>query len=430
MSLKNLAIKGSLWTILGLGSGQFLRFVSNLILTRLLFPEVFGLSALINTFMLGLQMFSDLGIGASIIQNRRGDDPVFLNTAWTVSVFRGFFLWFCSLIFALPFANFYNEPQLKLLIMVSALTAVISGFNSTALFTYNRNIQLKAVIIIEIGAQFCAACIMIVWALISPTVWVVVVGGIVSAFVKMCASHMYLQGVKPKFTLDKESLKSLTRFGKWIFFSTLLTFVLNNADRLILGKLMTMGELGVFSIALMLSRMVLLLYNRLSQRVLFPLYTKVKDLPANELRKKVNKIRLAITSCLVPVLLVLVVFGDDFIKLVYDARYVEAGWMLQVLACGLIPVVLVGIGPFYLSLGKSNIQTLIVGLKGVFYFLSVGIGYYFFGSKGVIYGSAIHNVFVYIINVYLMKRYSILDFRIDLFWIIISTAFLYLMLLR
>ncbi len=49
-------------TLGGVGGQQFLRLASNLILTRLMFPEAFGLMALIQTFMVGLQMFSDIGI--------------------------------------------------------------------------------------------------------------------------------------------------------------------------------------------------------------------------------------------------------------------------------------------------------------------------------------------------------------------------------
>ena len=62
-------------------------------LTRLLFPEAFGLMALIQTFMIGLAMFSDLGIGPAIIQSDRGEDPDFLNTAWVMQILRGICLW-------------------------------------------------------------------------------------------------------------------------------------------------------------------------------------------------------------------------------------------------------------------------------------------------------------------------------------------------
>lgn len=73
---------------------QFARLLSNLVLTRLLYPEAFGVMALVMVVLVGLQMFSDVGIGPAISRSARGDDPDFLNTAWTLNVFRGAGLWF------------------------------------------------------------------------------------------------------------------------------------------------------------------------------------------------------------------------------------------------------------------------------------------------------------------------------------------------
>ena len=56
------AVGGAVWTIAGFGVMQVLRFAFNLILQRLLDPAVFGVTNLVNTFIQGLHMFSDLGI--------------------------------------------------------------------------------------------------------------------------------------------------------------------------------------------------------------------------------------------------------------------------------------------------------------------------------------------------------------------------------
>jgi hypothetical protein len=52
--------------------------------------------ALVQVFLTGLQMFSDVGIRTSVIRSNRGADPVFLNTAWTVQIMRAVFLWLLS----------------------------------------------------------------------------------------------------------------------------------------------------------------------------------------------------------------------------------------------------------------------------------------------------------------------------------------------
>ena len=66
LSLKKRAVNGSIWSVTGFGAGQFLRLVSNLLLTRLLFPEAFGILALVQVVLQGIKMFSDVGISTSL----------------------------------------------------------------------------------------------------------------------------------------------------------------------------------------------------------------------------------------------------------------------------------------------------------------------------------------------------------------------------
>src|SRR6266498_2298504 len=110
--------RGSLWALLGHESGQLLRLAGNLVLWRLLYAEAFGLMAIVNVFMQGLAMFSDVGIGPSIIQHERGDEDRYLNTAWTIQVARGLCLFAVATVTAVPVARFYGQPELASLIPV------------------------------------------------------------------------------------------------------------------------------------------------------------------------------------------------------------------------------------------------------------------------------------------------------------------------
>src|SRR5205085_6387616 len=82
-SLRQRTLRGSVWTSSEYVANVVLRLGSNLVLARLLVPQMFGIMRIVNIFAQGLQMFSDVGIGPVIIQNPRGDEPAFLNTAWT-----------------------------------------------------------------------------------------------------------------------------------------------------------------------------------------------------------------------------------------------------------------------------------------------------------------------------------------------------------
>ncbi|HAA27014.1 MAG TPA: polysaccharide biosynthesis protein, partial [Cyanobacteria bacterium UBA8553] len=236
-SLRKKAIQGTIWTIAGYGASQVLRLGSNLILTRLLLPEFFGLMALVNVFIIGLNLFSDVGLGPSIIQNKRGDDPDFLNTAWTIQVMRGVVLWLGSLLIAWPISHFYAKPELLWLIPIVGLATLISGFDSTALLTLNRQLAVGKLAIFELMGQVISLIVMIVWAKFDPSIRALVAGTFVSAVFQLLWSHRLLPHQPNRFAWDKEAAQKIFTFGKWIFFSTALTFLASQADRLILGKL-------------------------------------------------------------------------------------------------------------------------------------------------------------------------------------------------
>src|SRR5437660_797361 len=81
-AVKKAAVNGAVWTLAGHVATQGARFGFNLVLTRLLAPRFFGIMALVDLFIQGLHMFSDLGLRQCVVQSKRGDDPAFLDTAW------------------------------------------------------------------------------------------------------------------------------------------------------------------------------------------------------------------------------------------------------------------------------------------------------------------------------------------------------------
>lgn len=327
--LKNQAVKGSIWTLFGYGASQVLRLLSNLILARLLFPEAFGLMALVNVFMQGLQMFSDVGIGPSIIQNKRGSDPLFLKTAWTIQVFRGIALWALCCATAPLVANFFAESnesahQLLYLLPVTGITAFIGGFTSTSVFTLNRKLDMRRITLLELVPQIVSLACMITWAYIHPSVWALVGGGIAFSIVRLAMSHAMSPDHKDGFAWEPEARRELFRFGRWVFLSTVVSFLAGNLDRLLLGKLLTLSELGLYSIAMTLARVAIHTSTRLSSSVIFPLLSRYQDDP----KRLVNaclKARRAVLWLSGAICSAFALFAPLFFESLYDPRYAGAG---------------------------------------------------------------------------------------------------------
>jgi O-antigen/teichoic acid export membrane protein len=339
-TIKQKAIVSTVWTVLGYGTSQILRLGSNLILTRLLVPELFGLMALVNVFIIGLHLFSDIGIIPSIVQNKRGDDPVFLNTAWTIQIIRGFCLWIGCLIIAFPVAHFYEEPRLQWLIPVVGLNSIISGFNSTSIATLNRHMEVSRIVKFELGTQIISLVVLVTWAWLSPSIWALVGGSLVSITIELIWSHLLNSQVSHRFTWDKEAIKELSSFGRWIFLSTAVTFLATQIDRLMLGKLFDLEMLSFYIIAFTLADVPRQVVAKVSSQVMYPLIAKYTSLPRAILRDKIIRQRWFILIGQAIALTIMASFGDFLITALYDERYYQATWILPILAVGLWPMML------------------------------------------------------------------------------------------
>jgi O-antigen/teichoic acid export membrane protein len=398
--LASKASTGAAWTIVGHGGEQVVRLASNLIVTRLLLAEYFGLMALVSVFLIGLQLFSDIGIGPALVQNKR-EDAGFVNTVWTIQVFRGLAL--CAIAFPVAplFADFYDEPILTPLIRVSALTAAIRGFTSTSFYTQTRHLQLKGPVIVQFASQLAGTIVMVAWAWTTRSVWSLVTSGIVAALVMVVLSHVWLPGIRNRFHFERRAARSLFVFGSWIFLSTVATFGANQVDRLIFGKLTTMTMLGVYSIAVMLALAPTQALSTVSNRVLFPLYTRVHHSP-EDLPSMFRTARWPLIVLGGWAIAGLIGGGPTIIQLLYDSRYWEAGWMLQILAAGLwFGIVLGGTyGAVVLAVGRSD-WTASMSFSKVFGMVAfIPLGYWLGGFPGAVGGLAMSEFVRYCIAVY------------------------------
>ena len=85
---------------------------TNLALTRILVPELFGIMMIVNTVRTGIELLSDIGIAQSVIRSSRGEQPVFYNTAWTLQVARGAALFLLCALWPYQLPRFTISPFL------------------------------------------------------------------------------------------------------------------------------------------------------------------------------------------------------------------------------------------------------------------------------------------------------------------------------
>ena len=413
-ALRSLVRRGAAWSLVSHTGAQVLRLMSNLLLARLLYPEAFGLMQLVNALLTGLQLFSDIGIGPSIIQSARGADPSFLNTAWTVQVGRGILLWLISCAIALPAAAFYDDPRLAALVAVSGLTALIGGFNSTRLHSMYRDVDLARVSLIDFGSQAAGLLTIVAWALIDPSPWSLVAGGIAGGLVELVLSHTALPGIRNRLHVDRAALAQLIRFGRWIFLSTALTFLVMQSDRLVFGKLVDATTLGLYGLAMTITTAPVLLLGRIESSVFLPVFSRVHN-AGQDLQAVYERVRGPWLYVSGWVLAGLCGGGQVAVDLLWDERYAGAGWMTQLLALAAwFGVLELTNGAALLARGEARWVAAGNAGKLAGMVLLIPLGFHYDGFRGAVLGIVASEAVRYVVSAAALVRAGLRGWPRDL----------------
>ncbi len=415
-ALEGRAVHATIWTIISYGATQCLRLVNSLLLTHLLMPDAFGEMTLIVTLIVGISLLSDIGLEPSVIQSPRGDETVFLNTAWTLQVVRGLILWSVAVLLAYPASLFYHDQKLVYALPVLALSSLITGLNSTNLLSLARHMGVKRLFAIDFSTQIVALVITVAWAYRWPSVWALVAGNVLSNIYKAALSHQQAvtPGVRNRLFWDSACVDEIIHFGKWIFLGTAFFFFASQSDRLILGRLVPLATLGVYGIAFQLSDVPRAVINAFSQKVGYPFISKLVHLPMTEFRQRFLHYR-GLALMVGGVLLSLMVnWGGWAVTHVYPVKYAAAGWIVTILALGLWHTLLYQTAaPVLFSLGKSKYSAVGNAAYCITIVLGIPIAFHFFGLLGAVVAVAAGDLPNYAIIQYGATREGIRPLRQD-----------------
>jgi O-antigen/teichoic acid export membrane protein len=373
---------GALWTVGTFGLTTAIRFASNVVLTRLVAPDVFGMLMIVITVKLGTELLSDIGIGQSVVRNGKADDIRFRYTAWTLQVLRSFLLCATLLLASYPLGTFYDVPPG--IIQLGALTIMAHGFASTVLHYFQRHMQVKRLNLFDLFCDIASITLVLGFAYFSPNVWSIMVAGVVAALFRTSMSYL-LPGSRNWFAWERSYVLEVVAFGKWIALSSMLVFLSSNFDKLFLAQSVSLAVFGVYAIARTISELPATLIARISYQLVFPLISANSGAARATLRKQVGPMRFKLLLLMAVGVALGVVMADAAVGIIYDARYIEAGWMLALLLIGTWFAILDTVNEYtMLGLGKPayGVTGNIVKLLTLVALTPIAI--YYFGLPGAV----------------------------------------------
>jgi len=407
-SLKQRALRAGGWTALGWGVGNAMRLLSTLVMTRILAPDMFGVMAIATMVSVIIALLTDLGIKQNIVQSPRGNRSEFLDTAWTLQIVRGVALWVVGVLIAIglqvavsrglvPRGTVYASPVLPWVIVAVSFTAVINGLQSTKMALAERQLDQRHLTQIELLSLAVSIGSMVAIGLRTHSIWALVAGSWAGALVSAAMSHAWLAGPRNRLSWDRHCLQEMVSFGKWIFLSSFIGVFALNADRIVLGGLVSANTLGQYAIAGTIVATIQGIFSKVYTTVAMPALSETARRDRQRLREVFYRLRVPSDVALFVLAGILAGCGQGIIDILYDHRYHDAGRMVQILAVSLVWTRLASSQHLYLALALPAYVAATNIVRFVAVFVALPLGFYLGGMDGALWGFSLHPILIAIL---------------------------------
>lgn len=277
--LKRDLLSGVAYTALAKYAGIVVMLVVTGVLARLLTPSEFGVVAISTMIITFFSIFSDLGIAPAVVQHKelteRDLSNIFSLTAWSGAVMAVLFFAAAPLI-----ADFYDH---------SAILRSVCRVLAVNLFFASVNIVPNALIVRDKRFRFIAFRSLVVQ----------LVGGTAAVAAALAGAGIYALTVNPIFAgamlfvinyrqhplplrlrVEGASLRKVFSFSAFQFSFQVLNFFGRHLDKLLMGRYMSMAQLGYYEKSYRLMMLPLENISYVLGPVMHPVFSEFRhDLP-------------------------------------------------------------------------------------------------------------------------------------------------------
>jgi O-antigen/teichoic acid export membrane protein len=349
-------VKSGSWVFILRISDRGIKLIRTIVLARLLSPDDFGLLGLALVTISAVERFTESGFSHALIQ-KKGLAHEYIDTAWTLSVIRGVLLYTLLFLIAPGVETFFNTPGVSNIIRVISLFLLLNGFSNMEIVILQKELEFNKQFIYQISGSLADLVVSIILSLLMRNVWALVAGLLAGHLTRFIVAYL-TQPRRVKLAIVPEYARELYQFGRWMFLSSILQFILDEGDDVFVGRTLSSTSLGHYQLAYRIANLPSTEYAKLIGKLSFPAYSKIQDDPArlHYVYTRVLKIT-ALFSFLIAGLilslsrdLIMVLLGDQWIPMITTMQVLTIYGLLSSIA---IP------GPLFMAVGKPNLRTYI-----------------------------------------------------------------------
>jgi O-antigen/teichoic acid export membrane protein len=239
------AVQGGGITVIARILGQVLQLAGTMVLARVLTPNDFGLVAMVTSIVGLLLLFSDLGFTDATLQAERITHSQASSLFWTIIGFNT--LVALSMIVLSPFiAAFYREEKVRLIAVVLSLEVVLFGLGNQHFALLRREMKFMGVSSATLLATFLGNSVAILMAWRGLGYWSLVAREVVFSLVRAVAAWVLCRWL-PGVPRRRSGARSLMRYGVTTSGSLGVSYLGDNLDKTLVGKMFGADELGYYT---------------------------------------------------------------------------------------------------------------------------------------------------------------------------------------
>ncbi len=326
-TIKKQAFSGVVWTFVQQFSLQIINFIVQIILARLLMPEMFGLIAMLTVFIAIGQMLMDGGMTSSLIRTKNPtqlDYSTVFVTNFIIS-FGAYLLTF----FASPYiARFYNQEILKDILRVYALTFVVRSFVAVHVAKLTKEMNFKTQMILQIPSTIAGAIVGVLMAYMGYGVWSLVFLNLTQSVVFTVQYWVFIPW-RPSFIFNKEKFKYHFNFGYKLTAAALLDTVYKNLYNILIGKVFSPTITGYYNQADTIRLLPVTHMATVLDKVTFPLFSSISD--DKQLKNAFKTTMKLAVFISVPIMMYLIVMANEIFIFVLGEKWTPAVPYFQIL---------------------------------------------------------------------------------------------------
>ena len=354
-NLSERTIKSGFWIFSVRIVQQLFGFIRIIILARVLAPHDFGLMGIAVLTMTILETVTQTGLHQALIQ-KKDDIKIYLDAVWTYLILRGVVLFAILYLIAPYAATFFNTPKAKLIIQVIGFAILLQSFTNIGTIYFQKELEFNKLFFYQLSITLSDFIVAVSLVFILKNVWALVFGLLASNFTGCIVSYI-IHPFKPRLSFDLKKVKGLFDFGKWVWGSAVLTFLITQGDSIFVGKFLGATALGFYQLAYRISNMPATEITHVISQVSFPAYSKLQDDLA-KLREAYLRV-LQVTAFLsFPIAGLIFVLAPDFTTIFLGEKWMPMVPAMQVLCIfGLTRSFGATTGPLFQGVGKPSILT-------------------------------------------------------------------------